>query len=168
MASIDGKHSLQVLDIQEHQLLKDLEDQVIDARLDLDSTADTISSVAEMYKQFCRDSPAISQDVNDDEFDLISFSLQEKQRDIIQNRKKFEALHVKVQGTVALVRFCCFLILNCHTSDIKQFSYPAFWTFETEFLSKNFQKRPEKNSRLYDSLLIKAREMLLLSRYLQS
>lgn len=110
MASVEEKDPLQVLDIQESQLLKDLEDQIIDVLLVLDSTADTISSVAEMYKQFCRNSLAISQDVNDDEFDLISFSLQEKQRDTIQNRKKVETLQAKIQGTANLVRFCFFLI----------------------------------------------------------
>lgn len=103
VASVEEKDPLQVLDIQESQLLKDLEDQIIDVLLVLDSTADTISSVAEMYKQFCRNSLAISQDVNDDEFDLISFSLQEKQRDTIQNRKKVETLQAKIQGTANLL-----------------------------------------------------------------
>lgn len=112
MASVDKIDPLQGLDIGERQFLKDLEDQIIDVLSVLDSTADTISSLAEMYKQFCRNSPAISQDVNDDEFNLISLSLQEKQRDIIQNRKKVETLQAKIHGTANLVRFCFCLFLN--------------------------------------------------------
>lgn len=102
MASVDKKDQLQLLDIQERQVLRDTEDRIIDLLLILDSTSDTISSLIEMYKQFCHDSCDISQYVKD-EFDLISFSLRETQLDVIHNRKKAEALHVKVQGTANLV-----------------------------------------------------------------
>ncbi|MCJ1263928.1 hypothetical protein MMC22_003798 [Lobaria immixta] len=103
VASVDEKDVVQLLDFKERQLLKDIEDQIIDILLVLDSTSDTISSVAEMYKQFCQGSSKIYEDLNDDEFDLISFSLQEKQRDVVQNRKKIETLHAKIQGTATLL-----------------------------------------------------------------
>ena len=111
MASVD-KDQFQGLDIEERQVLKDLEDEIIDVLSVLDSTADTISSLAEMYKQFCRNSLAISQDVDDDEIDLISLSLQEKQRDIIQNQKRVKTLQAKIRGTANLVRFRFCLVLN--------------------------------------------------------
>lgn len=99
----DGKNQLQLLDIQERQILKHTEDQIIDILLVLDSTSDTISSIIEMYKQFCHDSPSRSLDAND-EFDLISFSLREKQLDVIRYRKKVETLLVRIQDTIYLVR----------------------------------------------------------------
>lgn len=123
--------------MQERQDLKDIEDQIVDILLVLDSTSDTISSVIEMYKQFCHDSSipsageeaplsrkkfspgeGISQSLKENEFDLISFSLHEKQRDVVQHRKKVETLHVKVQGTAKLVRIqAFFFILNFQISD---------------------------------------------------
>lgn len=114
-----------MLDYQARQALKDFEDQILDILLVLDSTSDAIASVTEMYKQSCHDSPAQSQDVSD-EFDLISFSLDEKNRDVLQYRKKVETIHVKVQGTTNLVRACTFLIPNFQVSDEKNSSYPAF------------------------------------------
>lgn len=125
MASVDETDQPQLLNIPERQVLKDMEDRIMDILLILDSTSDTISSVTEMYKQFCHDSPALSQEVNDD-FDLIEFSLHEKQRDVVHNRKKVETLHVKVQGTAKLVRTCPFLILKIQNSYEKTTSYPAF------------------------------------------
>lgn len=116
MTSVHEKDRLQSLNIEERQVLKNIEDQIVDILLILDSTSDTISSVSEMYKQFCDASPAMSQDVND-EPDLISFSLHEKQRDVVHNRRKVETLLVKVQGTATLVRICFFVILDLQNSD---------------------------------------------------
>lgn len=164
MTSVDDKDQLQLLDIEERQVLKNIEDQIVDILLILDSTSDTISSVTEMYKQFCDASPSISQDVND-ELDLISFSLHEKQRDVVHNRRKVETLLVKVQGTAKLVRICFFVISDYQNSDDHNFSYPAFWTLEMENLSKGLQKSLKRRTLLYESLPRKAREMLLQSRY---
>lgn len=167
MASVDGTDPLQFLDFQERQALKDMEDEIVEILLILDSTSDTISSVTDMYKQFCHDSRTTSQDAND-EFDLISFSLNEKQRDVAHNRKKVETLQVRAQGTSKLVRIFFFLILIFQISDEKTFSYPAFWTFKMEIRSESLQKSPKRRTLLYESLPRKAREMLLQSRYLQS
>ena len=117
VASVDEKDPVQLFGIQERQLLKDIEGQIIDILLVLDSTSDTILSVIEMYRQFCHDSPGKAQDVNDAQFDLISFSLQEKQRDVILNRKKVETLRFKVQGTANLVRSRFLLVLGFCISD---------------------------------------------------
>ena len=95
---------MQLLDITERQELKDVQDQVIDILVVLDSTSDTIESMIEKYKQFNQDCDDPQGNSSDIEFDAIQSALQEKQREVFLNRKKVETLHTKVQGTISLVR----------------------------------------------------------------
>lgn len=53
MTSVDGKGLVQLPDIQECQVHRAFEDKIIEILSVLDSISDTISSVTEMYKQFC-------------------------------------------------------------------------------------------------------------------
>lgn len=104
VASVDSRRPLQLLDIQERQELKAFEDQLIDIFLVLDSTLDTISSFKEKYQEFCLDiKPPLEDQAN--KFDSISCALEEKQREVLLTRKKVEALHTKIQGTMTLVKF---------------------------------------------------------------
>ena len=102
VASIDeAETSLQPVDVEERQRLKDLEDQIIDIISVLDSINDTIISLLEKYEQFCRDFDEESNSAA--EFDSIEFALQERQRDVVSNRKKVERLHIKIKSTIKLV-----------------------------------------------------------------
>ena len=103
MASVDSKGPLQPLDIQERQELKIYEDQLIDILLVLDLTLDTISSLKEKYQEFCQEVesfPIYQASVN-----AVNGALEEKQREVLLNRKKVEALQTKIQGTMSLVSF---------------------------------------------------------------
>lgn len=136
MAPVNEKDPVQPLGIQERQHLKAIEDEIMDTLLVLDSTSDTILSVSKMYKHFSHDSPATSHDVNDDEFDFISSSLNEKKLDVDHNRKKVETLHVKVQGIANLVKIC-FLVLNSKflMNDISVIQPSGSWKWK-------FSKKP--------------------------
>lgn len=100
---MDSKILLKPLDIQERRQLTDFEDQLIDVLVVLDSTSDTISSLRDKYKDFCREM-MVSFKQQADYFDDVGYALQEKQREVLLYRKQVEALHKKVQGTMTLVR----------------------------------------------------------------
>jgi len=91
------------LDVEERQKLKDYEDQLTDIILVLDLTHDTITSLLEKYRQFCRDFYIMAEDDNPNGFDTIDCALQEKQKDVRSSRQKVETLHTKVRGTTDLV-----------------------------------------------------------------
>lgn len=103
MASIEEKDPLRLIDVEERQSLKDFEDRIVDILLVLDSILDTISSLAETYKQFCLDLNTNEEGQADGEFDSVAFRLQEKLREVISSRRKVENLHTKVQSTINLV-----------------------------------------------------------------
>jgi len=102
VASIGEKDPLRLIDVEERQALKDFEDQIVDILLVLDSTSDTVSSLAETYKQFCLDLDT-NDEMADGEYDSVSFRLQEKLREVVANRRKVENLLTKVQSTTNLV-----------------------------------------------------------------
>lgn len=104
VASVDSRNPLQLLDIQERQELKAFEDQLIDILVVLDSTSDTISSLREKYQEFCQEMKPSFEDQKKG-VDTISRALEEKQREVLLNRKRVEALHTKIQGTMSLVKF---------------------------------------------------------------
>lgn len=108
MASVDSKMLLQPLNLHDRQELKTYEDQLIDILVVLDSTLDTISSLKEKYREFCQEVepfPAYQANV-----DAVNGALEEKQREVLLNRKKVEALQKKIQGTMNLVK----LLTTCH------------------------------------------------------
>lgn len=92
------------MELQERQELKAFEDQLIDIFVVLDSTLDTVSFLKEKYQEFCLDmGPPFKHQAKS--FDSISCALEEKQREVLLTRKKVEALHTKIQGTMTLVKF---------------------------------------------------------------
>ena len=104
MTSIEEKDPLRLIGVEERQVLKDFEDQIIDVLLVLDSIYDTISSLAETYKQFCQDIDS-QEDLGGREFDSVAFRLQEKLREVMSSRRKVENLLAKVQSTTNLVSY---------------------------------------------------------------
>lgn len=104
VASIDEKDPLQLLNIDEHQLLKDFEDVLIDSLLILDSTAETVASLLRNYHSYCRACRARSQDTNLEEPDMVTVALEEQEREVSSSRRKIETLLRKVQGSIQLVR----------------------------------------------------------------
>ena len=101
MASIDERDPLGSLEFNQRQRLKDVEDELIDADLILDSTDDTMNSLLENYRQYCH---AMDSSSNSDfEADIIHRALREKRKQIMFYKKQIRALHHKVQGTINLV-----------------------------------------------------------------
>ena len=101
VASVEDQAPSKLLDFEERQRLKDLEDRLIDIMLILDSTIDTISTLRKKYRDY-RYLDANSDQVDDN--DLIETHLKEKEHDATTDRRKVAALRNKVQGTMAIVR----------------------------------------------------------------
>jgi hypothetical protein len=102
-----GETDFITLQIEDHQALKQIEDDIADMLLCLDSTLDTVSTFLEMYDQ-TSNSQLESIDITSStlhSFDIIAASLREKTKEVSYNRKKAEALLSKVQNTRTLV--CC-------------------------------------------------------------
>jgi hypothetical protein len=86
-----------VVSVEDFQNLKMIEDRASDALLCLDSTLDTIVTLAEMHCQYfgtsatgcVSDAPTKSH--SDSQLD-VAFALKEKERDVLYARKKVEAL----------------------------------------------------------------------------
>ena len=100
VASIEDADPLGNLKVEESQELKELEDQVLDVLVVLDSTSDTISSINEHYQQMSRGWKACE---NGADMDPIILALRAKQREVNLTRIKVQALHTKIRGTTSLV-----------------------------------------------------------------
>lgn len=88
--------------VEERQHLKELEDQILDVILVLDSTNDTILSLLENYLRFRQD-PCVWEETDDGGYDAIEFAFQEKLKDVSSSRKKVQTLHAKLKSTIDLV-----------------------------------------------------------------
>ena len=104
VASIHEKDSLQILNVEERQALKDSEDLLIDNLLILDATFDTIASLLKNYQSYCHDCRKRSPEISTDDIDLVIVALEEHQREVSLSRRKIETLHRKVRGSIHLVR----------------------------------------------------------------
>jgi hypothetical protein len=96
------------IEVEDHQELKQIEDQIADLILCLDSTLDTVSTFEEMYHLFDdHQNFGIEQTDNEKRYaygaDAVVFALREKAKEILYTRKKAEALLSKVQNTRTLV-----------------------------------------------------------------
>jgi hypothetical protein len=101
-----GETDFVTLRVEDHQALKQIEDEIADMLLCLDSTLDTVSTFLEMYDQ-TSNSQLESIDIASSTshcFDIIAASLREKTKEVLYTRKKAEALLSKVQNTRTLVR----------------------------------------------------------------
>ncbi|KAL9119693.1 MAG: hypothetical protein Q9187_003752 [Circinaria calcarea] len=103
VASIDERSVVNSLDSEKRQELKDFQDQVVSIIVVLDSTLDTIASMIEKHRQFCRDFDGPLKDLTDIELEPIQLALREKQQEAHLSKKKVEALHTKIQGTISLL-----------------------------------------------------------------
>ncbi|MCJ1475517.1 hypothetical protein MMC13_004180 [Lambiella insularis] len=99
VASVEATGPLP-LDIEQRQQLKMLEDQVIDISTVLGTTSDTINALVQKYGQCqsSKDSLRLHEELDD-----IQYALQDQDREVSLNRKKMEALHQKVNGTINLL-----------------------------------------------------------------
>ena len=104
VAPIDKEDSVHSLSIDERQVLKDLEDLLIDNLLILESTAETIASLSRNYQSYSRASNTPPDGINTEDPDMIITTLQEQEREIRSSKRKIETLHRKVQGSIELVR----------------------------------------------------------------
>jgi Mg2+ and Co2+ transporter CorA len=96
------------IEVEDHQELKQIEDQTADLILCLDSTLDTVSTFMEMYEHFqthYASKRSINEPLTDSayRFDAVLFALREKRRWIGEYRKKAEVLLSKVQNTRTLI-----------------------------------------------------------------
>ncbi len=102
VASVDGK-GLILVEFEERQKLKQVEDKILDVKTVLDSTLDTVSSLIEKYTDLTKAEDVTFSEPTTPQRDFILFALQEKKREIVLIRKKIDVLHAKVQGTTKLV-----------------------------------------------------------------
>ena len=104
MASINEKQPLLPLpDVDQRQILKELEDRLIDILLSLDSTHDTVHSLAEKYDEFSRDRALSMAEEEPGASDLVALAFREKLMEVKSYRKKVETLYTKVERTTSLV-----------------------------------------------------------------
>ncbi|KAF2656767.1 hypothetical protein K491DRAFT_596212 [Lophiostoma macrostomum CBS 122681] len=96
------------IEVEDHQVLKQIEDQTADLIMCLDSTMDSVSTFMDMYEHFqvhydngspINGSPMKSAYGSD----AILFALKEKKRWISEYRKKAQVLLSKVQNTRTLI-----------------------------------------------------------------
>lgn len=97
----DDDENFLSITVEDHQQLKQIEDDVADLVLCLDSTSDTLTTFQDMYGQFCQHqhdqrSPRTS--------DAVAVALREKEKEIAYTRRKAEALLSRIQNTRTLVR----------------------------------------------------------------
>jgi hypothetical protein len=100
--------SVYTVNVQDAKDLKDIEDHTTDMILSLESTLDTVSTLADMYRRYYCTSPNLlkpddNHAMHKCESDEILIALQGKEKDITYTRKKAEALLTKAQNTRALV-----------------------------------------------------------------
>lgn len=104
----DGHKNLVPITVEDHQQLKEIEDDVADLVLCLDSTLDTLTTFVRMYGDFqthhrrfqTRDEPQAQYSPR---ADAIAVAFEEKAQEISYTRKKAESLLSKIQNTRTLV-----------------------------------------------------------------
>ena len=97
------------ISVEDHQQLKEIEDNVADLILCLDATLDTLTALREMYEQHIERQNALHsrqkiQIASLQTSDAIIIALREMVREMAYTRKKVESLLSKVQNTRTLVR----------------------------------------------------------------
>ena len=104
----NGEDEIIKIEVEDHQELKLIEDEIADLILCLDSTSDTVSTFEDMYDQFQNNQHGQSshnESLRKSAYgsDAVVFALKEKSKEIAYTRKKAEALLSKVQNTRTLV-----------------------------------------------------------------
>lgn len=105
MAEISGDSPVRVNDLEERQQLKEVEDEILDLQMILDSTLDTVDCMIENYgsmrlKLSGRNEERLGAIQND----VVLNTLKDRRRDVRLYMSKVDALRAKVQSTARIVR----------------------------------------------------------------
>jgi hypothetical protein len=87
----------------ERQRLKQIEDNILDLLIILDSTLDTINSLIEKYRYSATQEALGQRSGVVPDGDPILLGLNEKRKDVLLYRSKVDNIRAKVQGTTKLV-----------------------------------------------------------------
>lgn len=127
------------IEVEDHQHLKQIEDDISDLLLCLESTLDTVSTFQDMYDQFRvhhddTDTDKCARQSLAHETDAVIFALREKTKEVAYTRKKAEALLSKVINTRTLVCLTipCLTLLKYHSSVLMKLSLDFLSVRETE------------------------------------
>jgi hypothetical protein len=103
LADLDGA-GIQIAQLEERQLLKQIEDRLIDLGTILSSTGDIVAILLERYKTFSLNSTSRKSVVSGTGLDTdpILSGLEERAKDILLYRQQVDALHAKVKGASQL------------------------------------------------------------------
>ncbi|KAF2625280.1 hypothetical protein BU25DRAFT_397208 [Macroventuria anomochaeta] len=96
----DDDENFVSISVEDHQQLKQIEDDVADLILCLDSTSDTLTTFEEMYDRFCH---CQNESRSAYTLDAVAVALKEKVKEILYTRRKAEALLARIQSTRTLI-----------------------------------------------------------------
>ncbi|KAF2872633.1 hypothetical protein BDV95DRAFT_391903 [Massariosphaeria phaeospora] len=105
IGSEDEEEDFISIEVEDHQQLKQIEDQIADLILCLDSTSDTVGTFQDMYDQFRanRMHEPLSHEASAYGSDAVVFALKDQAKEVAYIRKKAAALLSKVQNTRTLI-----------------------------------------------------------------
>lgn len=110
-ADVEGRGVVKITEFEDRQRLKQLEDQVLDLLLVLESTLDVINALINCYKSF--QSLQIEKAAQNPSVDVTLCEFQERLNDVNLYVKRAQLLLSKISGTSQLVmkslllRRCC-------------------------------------------------------------
>jgi vacuolar-type H+-ATPase catalytic subunit A/Vma1 len=104
----DSREKFLVITVEDHQQLKQIEDDVADLMLCLDSTSDTLHTFKEMYDQYLDHREHVTrlrqiQSASGQISDAVAVAFREKAKEIQYTRRKAESLLSKIHNTRTLV-----------------------------------------------------------------
>ncbi|KAG8534358.1 uncharacterized protein KY384_001202 [Bacidia gigantensis] len=104
VASTDERQPLSLVDIDDRQSLKDLEDEVLDIILALDSLFETIDALSNKFDQYRHLNAELTGQVIDG-FDnqIVAQAFQERRATVNIHRRKIQNLYEKVKGMISLL-----------------------------------------------------------------
>ena len=102
-ASVDNNSLIRITEFVERQRLKQIEDNMLDLLVVLDSTLDTVCSLIEKYSYGATQEVLGRPSGIVPDGDAILRGLNERRRDVLLYRSRVEAIRAKVQGTSNLV-----------------------------------------------------------------
>ena len=102
VASINEKEALHSTNVEERQMLKDLEDELLDVILVFESMHGTLVKLLRNYDWY-HNADANSITTKGERFDCVSEALLVRQENIILHQKKIQTLHKKLKGIINLV-----------------------------------------------------------------
>ena len=115
-AATDEKDFFRIQDVQGRHHLKDIEDELIDILVVLDSLHDTVEALLDNYTECVRSSGQL---YTGDQ-DTISRAFQAQTKDIAFSRKSIQSLQTRMQGTNALLSSLLALRNNASLKQIAQ------------------------------------------------